>query len=90
LPYGTGTGTVSCQKVGNRTGTVIGDDSGTVIKWYHKSSKVLTNTQYKSVYFLHLKFFSFTFYNKFDETYQFFPCKKAYNVKRKDFFKTNF
>jgi hypothetical protein len=27
--------------------------------------------------FLHLNFFLFTFYNKFDETYQFFPCKKA-------------
>jgi hypothetical protein len=41
------------SKSGTRTGTVIGDDSGTLIKWYHKSSKVLRNTQYKIVYFLH-------------------------------------
>jgi hypothetical protein len=31
-------------------------------------------------------FFSFTFYNKFDKTYQFFPCKKALNVKKARFF----
>jgi hypothetical protein len=74
LPYGRGTGTVTCQKVGTRT--VIGNGSGAVMKWYHKSSKVLTNTQYKSVYFLNLNFFSFTFYNKFDETDQFFLVKK--------------
>jgi hypothetical protein len=36
LPCGTGTGTVTCQKVG--TGTVINDGSGKVVKCYHKSS----------------------------------------------------
>jgi hypothetical protein len=36
LPCGTGTGIETCQKVG--TGTVINYGSGTVIKWYHKSS----------------------------------------------------
>ncbi len=40
--------------------------------------------------FLHLTFFSFTFYNKFDKTYQFFPCKKAYYVKRQEFQKNLF
>jgi hypothetical protein len=46
--------------------------TGTVITWNHG--------------FLHLKFFHSHFYNKFDETYQFFPCKKAYHVQRQDFF----
>jgi hypothetical protein len=36
------------------------------------------------------QFFHFHFYNKFDETYQFFPCKKAYYVKRQDFSKFYF
>ncbi len=36
LQCGTGTGTVTCKKVGK--GTVINYGSGTVIKWYHKSS----------------------------------------------------
>jgi hypothetical protein len=31
--------------------------------------------------FLHLTFFSFTFYNKFDETYQIFPLLKAYEAR---------
>jgi hypothetical protein len=85
LPCGTGTrsGPVTCQKV--RTGTVIKYGSGTVIKWYHKSSH--KPTQNCVFDFLHLTFFSFTFYHKFDETYQIFPYKKAYNVKRKDFSK---
>jgi hypothetical protein len=26
-------------------------------------------------------------FNKFDETYTFFPCKKAYYIKRQDFSK---
>jgi hypothetical protein len=46
-------------------------------------------TQYKIVFFIYfsrLTFFSFTFYKKIDETCQFFHCKKAYNVKRQDFF----
>ncbi len=30
--------------------------------------------------------FSVTFYDKFDETCKFFPCKQAYYVKRQDFF----
>jgi hypothetical protein len=30
--------------------------------------------------------FTHTLYNKFDETYQFFPCKKACYEKRQDFF----
>ncbi len=34
-----------------------------------------------------LTFVSFKFYNKFYETYQFFPCKKAYYVKGKIFSK---
>ncbi len=33
-----------------------------------------------------IEHFSFTFYNKFDDTYQFIPCKKAYYVERQDFF----
>jgi hypothetical protein len=31
-----------------------------------------------SIWFPSLAFFSFTFYNKFDETYQFFPCKNCF------------
>jgi hypothetical protein len=48
--------------------------------------------QYKIVKIVHLisfifdNIFSLTFYNKFDETSQFFPCKIAYCVKRQDFF----
>jgi hypothetical protein len=40
--------------------------------------------------FIYVAFFSFTFYNKFDETYQFFLCKTAHCVKRQDFFKNIF
>jgi hypothetical protein len=41
-------------------------------------TKVLTNTQYKILYLISFIYhFSFTFYNKFDESYLFFPCKKA-------------
>jgi hypothetical protein len=36
--------------------------------------------------FFYSTFFSFKFYNKFDETYQFFLCKKACYVKRQDVF----
>jgi hypothetical protein len=32
--------------------------------------------------YLHLKIFSFKFYNKFVEIYILFPCKAAYYVKR--------
>jgi hypothetical protein len=52
-----GTGTVTCQKVG----------TGTVIKWHHKRSH--KHTVSNCVFdFLHLTFFSFTFYNTFEET----------------------
>jgi hypothetical protein len=36
------------------------------------------------IYFLNLTFFSFTFYNKIDETSQFFPCKKPLPVPTGD------
>jgi hypothetical protein len=32
--------------------------------------------------YLHLNFFSITFYNIFVEIYKLFPCKTAYYVKR--------
>jgi hypothetical protein len=55
------------------TGTVINYGSG-------------TGTRYKIMYrvfdYLHLKIFSFTFYNKFVEIYKFFSCKTAYYEKR--------
>jgi hypothetical protein len=35
--------------------------------------------------YLHLTLFSFTFYNKFVDIYNLFPCKTAYYVKRKIF-----
>ncbi len=35
-------------------------------------------------------FFHSHFTKKFDETYKFFPCKKAYYVKRQDFIKKFF
>jgi hypothetical protein len=54
----------------NGTGTVIIYGSG-------------TGTRYKIFLF---DFLHLTFYNKFDKTYQFFPCKKVYYVKRQDFF----
>jgi hypothetical protein len=56
------TGTVTYQKVG--IGTVINYSSGTEVKWYHKSSQ--KPTVYNKLN-----------YNKFDETFQFLPCKKA-------------
>ncbi len=34
-------------------------------------------------------FFSFTFYNKFVDIYNLFPCKTAYYVKRKQILKKN-
>jgi hypothetical protein len=40
--------------------------------------------------YLHLTFFSFTFYNKFVDIYNLFPCKTAYYVKRKQIFKEKF
>jgi hypothetical protein len=84
-----GTGTVTCQKVRTGIGTAISYGSGPVIKWYHKSSH--KHTVKSCVFdFLQLTFFSFTFYNKFDETYQFFPCKKILDVKRQDFFQLIF
>jgi hypothetical protein len=51
-----GTGTVTCYKVGIGTGT------GTVINYGSG-----TGTSYKIMYLI-----SFTFYNKFDETLNFF------------------
>ena len=47
-------------------------------------SQKFSQTQYKIVY---LDFLPFTFYNKFDETYQFIPRNKAYYVKGQDFSK---
>jgi hypothetical protein len=38
-------------------------------------------------YYLHLTFFSFTFYNKFVDIYNLLPCKTAYYVKRNQIFK---
>ncbi len=48
---------------------------------------VNSQTQYTIVYLISfiLTFFSFTFDNKLDETYQFSACKKAYYVKRQEF-----
>ncbi len=37
-----------------------------------------------------LKKFFFTFYNKFVDFYNLFPCKTAYYVKRKHIFKEKF
>ncbi len=34
------------------------------------------------LWYLHLKIFSFTFYNKFVEIFELLPCKTAYYVKR--------
>jgi hypothetical protein len=50
-----GTGTVTCHKIG--TGTVINYGSGTVIKWYHKSSQK-HRVQNCVFDFLHLTFFN--------------------------------
>ncbi len=60
-----GTGTVTCLKVG--TGTVINYGSGT---W----------TRHKIMYLISFikHFFSFTFYQKFVEIHELFPCKTAY------------
>ncbi len=51
------------------------------MKWNHKSDVFDL---------LNINNFSFTLYNKFDETYQFFSYKKAYKVKRQDFFQKFF
>ncbi len=51
--------------------------------------KLKNFTLYKILYLISFisTFFSFTFYNKFDETYQYvFPRKKAYYLKRLCFF----
>jgi hypothetical protein len=37
-----------------------------------------------------MTFFSFTFYNKFVDIYNLFPCKTAYYVKKKQFFLEKF
>jgi hypothetical protein len=81
-----GTGTVIFQKVG--TGTIINYGYGTVIKVSQHFSQ--THSIKLCIDFLHLTFFSFAFYYKFDETYKFFPCKKALNVKGMVFVKKNF
>ncbi len=72
----------------NRNCNFITDLSGTriVIKWNPKSSHRHSTIQNCVFYFLHLKFFSFTFYDELDDTYQILPCKIAYYVKRQDFF----
>jgi hypothetical protein len=57
-------------KVG--TGTVTNYGSGT-------GTRYIPNYVFD---YLHLKFFSFTFYNEFVEIYKLFPCKTAYYVKR--------
>ncbi len=73
LTSGTGTGTrtgtvpVTCEKVGTETGTVINYGSG-------------TGTRDKIMYLISFikHFFPFTFYHKFVEIYELFPCKTAY------------
>ncbi len=42
------------------------------------------------IWFPSFHIFLYTFYNKFDDTYQFLSCKKAYCVKRQDFFSNFF
>ncbi len=51
------------------------------------SRTVISQTQYKIVYLISfIQHFSFTFYDKFDETCQFFPCKKSLLRKKARFF----
>ncbi len=70
---------------GTGTETVINYGSGTVIKWYHKSSHkhTVNNCLF---YFLHLTLFSFTFYKKFDETYKKIFLSKSLECKKARFF----
>jgi hypothetical protein len=59
-----GASLIVCQQCcGTGTGTFCRSGTRTVIKLNHKSS--------------HLKFFHLHFTINFDETSQFFPCKKA-------------
>jgi hypothetical protein len=63
----------------NRNFLTSGTGIGTVINYGYG-----TGTRYNIMYLMTfiLKNFSFTFYNKFFEIYQLFPCKTAYYVKR--------
>ncbi len=75
-----GTETVNLITDLRGTGTVINYGSGTVIKWNHKSSHRYSTKMW--IWFPSFRIFSFTI---FSETDKFFPCKKAYYVKRQDF-----
>jgi hypothetical protein len=67
LPCGTGTGTVTCKKVG--TGTVINYGYViTVLKWVSQRFSQ-THSIKLCISFPSFNIFSFTFYDKFDETY---------------------
>ncbi len=48
-------------------------------------SQKFSQTQYKIVYLISF-IFSFKFLKIFDKSYQFFPCKKAYYVCKKESF----
>jgi hypothetical protein len=73
LTSGTGTGTVTCEKVRTGTGTVINYGSG-------------TGTRYIVLRLPSFKNFLFIFYNKFVENYKLFPSTTAYCVKRQNIF----
>ncbi len=57
--------------------------TGTLIKWNHKNWHSIK----LCFWFPSFNIFSFIFYNKLDEAYQFFPCRKPYYVKWQDIFK---
>jgi hypothetical protein len=59
-----------CCATGTGTFCPVEPEPEHVKKWEPEPENYVFN-------FLHLTFFSFPFHNKFDETCQFFPCKKA-------------
>jgi len=76
LRCGTGTRTVTCQK---GTGTIIN-------LRFRNRNKMVTLKLKLCIWFPSFNIFTFIFYNKLYETYQFFPRKKSLECKKARFF----